>query len=264
MYRQALALFKKSCPALFYAMRRIKRRGAFRQNLGGAEYRAAKALINRHGKIVLNGPFKGMVYPHPGVFEAFLAKMMGSYEKPIHEAVEELIHRKPRMVINVGCAEGYFAVGLAMRLPETEIFAFDIADEPRFYCRETARANGLESRINIQGRADAGSLTPLLGVRAAIVCDCEGFEDELLDPVKIPGLRSTDMLVELHDHLIPGVRERLLSRFGTTHDIELIDDQPRNEGDYTQLESVAKADRAYVIREGRAVQMQWLWMRSRS
>jgi len=35
--------------------------------------------------------------------------------------------RRPTVFLDVGCAEGYYAVGFALSAPETEVFAYDIA-----------------------------------------------------------------------------------------------------------------------------------------
>src|SRR5271170_2035809 len=41
------------------------------------------------------------------------AKLVGLYEAELHPALHDLALTPPPVVINVGCAEGYYAVGLA-------------------------------------------------------------------------------------------------------------------------------------------------------
>lgn len=47
--------------------------------------------------------------------------LVGSYESELHLQIEQLILERPQVVIDVGCAEGYYAVGLAQRLPDATI-----------------------------------------------------------------------------------------------------------------------------------------------
>jgi hypothetical protein len=42
---------------------------------------------------------------------------------------------------------------------------------------------------------------------------------ELLDPVAVPQLISTDILVELHEFIKPGVTRTIFSRFCDTHSV---------------------------------------------
>jgi hypothetical protein len=93
------------------------------------------------------------------------------------------------------------------------------------------------------------------------MCDCEGFELDLLDPARIPELETVDILVELHDFIRPGLTADLLSRFRTTHDIRLIDTTDRNPDDYAVLKDVAPNDRYWAVREGRPAKMQWSFLK---
>src|SRR5271165_2199287 len=84
------------------------------------------------GNIVQRGPFAGTAILQEkswGNAGDLAAKLLGFYEEELHDAVEEAIAGNPDLVLNVGCAEGFYAVGLARRLPESRVIAFDI-DQP--------------------------------------------------------------------------------------------------------------------------------------
>ena len=52
-----------------------------------------------------------------------------------------------------------------------------------------------------------------------IIMDVEGAEDNLLDPVRVPGLRRAEVIVELHEHVVLGITERLrAARFAKSHE----------------------------------------------
>ncbi len=85
-----------------------------------------------------------------------------------------MIARGYETVVNVGCAEGYYAVGLARRMPTAHVHAFELVDETRRTCELTARLNGVEGRVSVSGAAGAGDVAPALRGRRLVICDCEG------------------------------------------------------------------------------------------
>lgn len=56
------------------------------------------------------------------------------------------------------------------------------------------------------------------------MCDIEGNELELLDPLISPALKFMDLIVESHDCFNSTSTETLLSRFKDSHYITLIED----------------------------------------
>jgi hypothetical protein len=55
-----------------------------------------------------------------------------------------------------------------------------------------------------------------------IFCDFEGFEKELLDPIRVPNLKFVDIIVDAHDCYVPNVTEELIKRFYLTHTATII------------------------------------------
>src|SRR5262249_34123991 len=79
------------------------------------------------GNKVKTGPFEGMeIIQSPYWNDGNnISKLVGCYEYEIHSAIERAIERRPATIINVGCAEGYYAIGFARRLPGSAAIAFD-------------------------------------------------------------------------------------------------------------------------------------------
>jgi hypothetical protein len=48
-------------------------------------------------------------------------KFLGTYERELHRVIERAIWRRPKYVLNIGCAEGFYAVGLAIRLNDAQV-----------------------------------------------------------------------------------------------------------------------------------------------
>src|SRR6516164_11669035 len=62
---------------------------------------------------ILTGPFSGMAYLNTSDFGPIAPKWLGSYEMEIQDLVGELCGSGYPTIVNVGSAEGYYAVGFA-------------------------------------------------------------------------------------------------------------------------------------------------------
>jgi hypothetical protein len=210
------------------------------------------------GRAVLAGPFQGMELPDAASWGDgdFLPKLLGTYEANLHQAVIAAVARRPDPVINVGCAEGYYAVGLARLLPGAAIHAFDIDAAALQVCAAAAAANGVGARVRLEGLCTAARIAELCAGhrRALLVLDCEGAERELLDPA---ALASCDVLVETHDFIHAGLADELEARFRATHRVERIA-QGGRDPNAAALAKLAESDRWLLVDEGRPESMVWL------
>jgi hypothetical protein len=127
---------------------------------------------------VQNGPFAGMRYPKAAsIGSALVPKLIGCYEKELHTVIEEICATDYTSIVDVGCAEGYYAIGLGMRLSNASVMAFDTNEEAIALCNEMARLNNVSSRLITGGFCSDLLLSRLpLGDRSLIICDCEGYE----------------------------------------------------------------------------------------
>jgi len=140
----------------------------------------------------------------------------------------------------------------------------------RYYFRRLSRGNGVSDRIEIQGECVADSLhEALAGARCpALICDCEGAEDGLLDPDRVEPLRRTLILVETHDGMVTssgvleGVTRRLQERFQPTHDVEVISSRARTLDDLPFGCDLTGDEAAEAMNEGRP-RAEWLFMKPR-
>jgi hypothetical protein len=154
-------------------------------------------------------------------------------------------------------------VGLANRLPNAKVYAFDIDAHARELCKTLAEQNGVSARVSVAGECDHKGLQVLTGSRVLVVCDCEGCELGLLDPELVPGLKESDLLVELHDMVDPSITPTLMSRFRPTHDITLIDATERDPSQFADLKKFSPATQRTAVAEFRDAQMQWAYMRAK-
>ncbi len=173
-------------------------------------------------KTVLSGPFQGLQYPdYISYGSALIPKFLGVYEKELHPWIVDIISKRYAKIINIGCAEGYYAIGFAMRIPESQIWALDISFEALRDCEKMAKANHVENRLHILKMPNVPDLNKLLVKNTFIFCDCEGDEALYFNPKKFPELATCSFLVELHEKKHPHEQAIFVENFRRTHTIKM-------------------------------------------
>jgi hypothetical protein len=221
---------------------------------------------------VCQGPFRGMRYVALAYCSEILPKLVGTYESELVPAIETICRSSCDRIVDVGAAEGYYAVGMSLRNPAARVVAFETNPSARHYLRSLARRNGVSGRIAIRGECTLDALRDALdgARRPALISDCEGAEDPLLRPDRVEPLRRAWIVVETHDGLateggvLEGISRRLHERFEATHEVEVIasrarrrEELPRDCAVLTDPEADAAMD------EGRPW-AQWLFLKPRA
>jgi 2-polyprenyl-3-methyl-5-hydroxy-6-metoxy-1,4-benzoquinol methylase len=224
-------------------------------------------LFNTQGGNVMSGPFAGMtMLPDVSWGDGDLApKLLGCYEAELHPTIAKAISRKPKNIINVGCAEGYYAIGMARALPQSRVFAYDTNEAAQAICGRALAANHVGARAEVGGTCTFDTLRDTISKhdRTLLFVDCEGGELALLDPEQVPGIQGCDVIVECHDFLNPSITPTLRQRFAKTHDVELISEGPRDPNKFPVMQRWQSTDRWLAVNENRPVTMNWLvcWAR---
>jgi hypothetical protein len=231
--------------------------------------RVATKISAADGLVVQGGPFRGMRYlPQLATADGLLRhavvpKLLGCYEAELHDTLTCVFGRRYQRIINVGCAEGYYAVGLALQMPEVPVLAFDIDSGERALCGEMALANGVADRVEMRGECTVDELRALAPGESLVVCDCEGCELTLLRPDLVPGLRTCDVIVEMHDCVDPTISRTLSARFAPTHDVAILPKIDRNPETYPALGGLTPYQRRLAVSEFRWGPLQWAFLSSR-
>jgi hypothetical protein len=225
----------------------------------------SEEYVRRMGLRVRRGPFTGMQYI-PGLERSsgdLVAKLAGTYECELHEALEEWIAAAHTQVIDVGAAEGYYAVGLAVAMPHVTVHAYDIDATARELCAALARRNDVGERVRVGGACEPATLASFPDRGVALFSDCEGYERTLLDPELAPQLRTWPIIVELHEFIDPSITELIRARFRASHEIDIIEARGRGDEELPELEFMTPAQRAAVLSERRPGRMRWARLRPR-
>jgi len=223
--------------------------------------RLAEQILVRCAGTVQRGPFAGMVFPF-ATWDA-PAKCIGSYECELHDEVERIFEREYWAVINVGCAEGYYAIGLARAMPGALMYAYDTDPEAIAKCKQLAEANTVPpDRLKFGGEVTHQVLDELCRPNSLVIVDIEGGEAALLDPASAPHLAQVDLLIELHHNVVPNIEQVLRQRFARTHSIRSVDSEPRIDASrYPELDGLTPHEQALAMFE-RPIVMRWLILES--
>ena len=215
---------------------------------------------------VSSGPFRGLRYPNAESYGSMLLpKLLGSYESELHPILERMLDNEYKAIVDIGCAEGYYAVGLGLRFANANIYAFDTSSKARQMSAEMAVLNGIQDRCHIGGFCDEGTLRSIpLGDRALIVSDCEGYESVLFNTAMAEFLRQHDVIVEAHDFIDIDISPKLRRIFSKTHSVESIqstdDIEKAHTYQYEQLRPYTTKEKCEILGEHRPGIMRWLVM----
>ena len=221
------------------------------------------AVTQLGGRRVLAGPFAGLQFEERTTWSCLVAKLVGAYEAEVIAELELLLSPPHRdeydLAIDVGCADGYYAIGLARRLPRAKTIAYDLDPLARKVVRQMATRNGVSERVTVSAACTPEELQGRLNAceRALIVCDCEGYEDVLLDPAQVPALAKADLLVEFHDGIVPGVSQRVCDRLSVSHHVKIIHPAPRRVEDFPAMKTLPAKDAARLLDEMRGTSQCW-------
>ncbi|WP_309087782.1 hypothetical protein [Phenylobacterium sp.] len=213
-----------------------------------------------HGPRIIGGPFEGMEYVARATEGALLPRLLGTYEAELHPHLEAFRQEGVDCIVDVGCAEGYYAVGLARLMPEVVVYAYDLDPNAREACGELARRNGVADRIVIRELFRPQDFQTFANQRVLVIMDVEGAETELLRPDLAPALAGMRLVVETHSAgKLLAVRER----FEPTHHVQRIDIEGKVADLPPWLRELGHLDQLLAVWEWRGIPTPWLVMRPR-
>jgi len=225
----------------------------------------AQTFIGRTGAtVVAGGPFAGMTYVNSATEGALIARLLGVYESELHLHFEAFIAEGLDCVIDVGCAEGYYAVGLARRMPDVTVYAHDILAAARSACAVMAAENGVAERVVIGGEFQPEDFQQFAGRRTLVLVDAEGAEVDILDPARGPALTRMNIIVETHDLYRPDTLATLMERFSPTHSIQKVDQDFKAYDQPDWVKDLNHLDQLLTVWEWRERPTPWLVMRPKS
>jgi hypothetical protein len=223
-----------------------------------AKYRCQliqNTLLQHHGATVLSGPFSGMQFVEQSAEGCHIPKLLGCYEQELHPFVMQMAQRGYTRILNIGCAEGYYAVGLKRLYPQLEVLAFDINPVAQESCRQLAARNNVA--VPVGGLFTPEDFEQYTDGKTLVWCDIEGAEAELLDPEKCPALAGMDLVVELHPSGAGHTAQSVPQRFSMTHTVTMVGPGGRTPVLPAFLQHLGHLDQLLAVWEWRSAPTPW-------
>lgn len=218
-------------------------------------------FLVHHGPRITGGLFEGMEYVTRATEGALLPRLLGAYEAELHPHLLAFRDEGVDCIVDVGCAEGYYAVGLARLMPQVVVYAYDIDPRARAACAELARRNQVADRVVVRELFRPQDFQSFANRQVLVIMDVEGAETELLRPDLAPALAGMRLIVETHGaDKLTGVRER----FEASHDIQRVDIEGKVGELPPWLRELGHLDQLLAVWEWRGCPTPWLVMRPKA
>ena len=215
--------------------------------------------------VVQDGPFQGMKYECHSIWSSYYPKLVGSYEFELQPIIRYLFQKSFDTVINVGAAEGYYAVGWALSCENSKIIAVDPLAAAQRELVSLAKQNNVQEQIAVKTWVSTTRLSAWIKGKTLILMDCEGSEIGYLNPEQCKQLMNTDILVEIHDfddH--PDIGKQLAARFSPSHRINFIHQEERKHSNFQIIAEYDLKSQNYLLDEQRPKSIYWIYFESKS
>lgn len=171
--------------------------------------RRRRVSLEVHQKLrgtVRYGPFSGLLLSRDSTWgqSDLGAMVLGLYEREILNWIKSNLvtgAQNHKIFIDIGAADGYYAVGMLVSGLADRSICFEINDASREQIRQNAKLNGVDERLEIHGDARTHLLKVLRTLRKPpmlVLVDIEGSEYELLTPQILDQLKGASLLIEIH------------------------------------------------------------------
>ncbi|GGB45626.1 hypothetical protein GCM10011316_17120 [Roseibium aquae] len=189
------------------------------------------------------------------------AQCLGLYEKEILDFISA---RAPfDTFLDIGAADGYYAVGLLHAKKTRKAICFEISEEGQRAINENWQRNEKPGELEVHGEAtkkNIASVASNLTDKTLVLIDIEGFEFQLLSKKVIAALGKCTVIIEIHNW-IDGFENKypdLLKNLDRFFDIAIISPSERNTQSIELLRSYTDDNRLLVSSERRPCLMRFL------
>ena len=190
--------------------------------------------------------------------------LLGLYETEVLSALKE-VSAKRKTLIDLGAADGYFAVGCLYSKMFEKVYAFELFEKSQKNMRYNSELNKVSDQLQIFGKAVNELPLQLLnnGVdfsQSVIICDIEGGEFELFSDEVLGAFKNAVIIIEIHDWHEDGVNrfQSLQDRASKYFNITKLTTRSRDLSIFPELKNLNDDDRWLVCLEGRHYLMTWL------
>ena len=216
---------------------------------------------------VANGPFTGLELSRDSWWSAADRGMMllGYYEAEVLAQLADLCDGAA-WLIDIGAADGYYAVGAVKAGLVPSAVCFEMSAEGRSVIQSNSAMNGVSDEIVVLGLAGRNFLDEIPPEAwsedrpAVFLFDIEGGEFDLLTEDVLRRLRWSSLIVEIHEPIRAKERraDSLIERASKYFDVQIITTGARDPGACQLLELWSDDDRWLLCSESRTYLMRWM------
>ena len=250
-----------------FEQREIWREETIRQR----QKRISLELFKMLNGTVKYGPFKGLRLTHnPWWGQLDLgSQCLGLYEKEILKFIENIEDGQFTNFIDIGAADGYYAVGILSTGKIQRSICFEKTDKGREAIFTNWKNNGAIGQLVVKAKANFESIATLTEhdlERSLILIDIEGGEFELLNNDTIHKFRYSKILLEIHNWVTDFEEKykNLLISLDEFFCIKIIKRVDRQVDNYMELRDFTDDNRLLLISERRPCLMRFLELTPKS
>jgi precorrin-6B methylase 2 len=249
-----------------YAKATMQEREKWRkETIRDRQERISIEVFDLLGGVVKYGPFKGLKLDE----DTWWGKLdlgsqcLGLYEKELLNEIEAISEDKYQTFIDIGAADGYYAVGMLTSKKVRKTICFEQAQKGRDAILSKWDKNGSVGDLSIHGEASISTLSMLKKseVKNSItLIDIEGGEFDLLNMETLKLLSSSIVFIEIHNWVDEFLKRyaTLLREASTLFQIEIISPVERNTLGLDELRDFTDDNRLLLISERRPCRMRFL------
>lgn len=235
-------------------------------NLVEHRFLLGQKIAEELNSTVAYGPFTGLVLDHESQWSGADqgSMLLGMYEREVLDALRDLSADCDHL-IDVGAADGYYAVGALVSGLFDIVVCFEIDQLGQQVIAKNAAANGVSDRVSILGEARRDFVQQALAEtevdlsRTVVLMDIEGGEYSLLNDEVIQVLRQSRIIVELHhfDDADESAERLLRQRLEDTFKVTYVRQGSRDPNQIPLLRNWSDDDRWLMCSESRSEVMEW-------
>jgi len=264
MIRRIIRVIKRDGASLFLIRLLAK---ILRVDIGyqASKNKAWQILEKKYGHVIAYGPFKGMKLSDEVWWSNNdrITQMLSIYEEHILARLKNFSTQGASRFIDIGAADGYFAIGMAYSKIYSKVYAFEIEPKGQKKIKDNSAVNHVENIVSVFGEADYSSIQNLLreNIKTSFLIDIEGSEYQLLDEQMLSLVSSCYLICELHPWLVDDgdqLQRKLIERARKKFNVELIKRETYSPNIFSELDDLSDEERLIAVGEGRRKNMQWL------
>lgn len=232
-------------------------------------------IIKLSNSKIVNGYYKNTYFLNKSHWSKFdhASKLLGLYE----EQVQDLIVKTQREnnlknFVNIGCGEGYHALGLIKNNFFDKSICYEISEEARTILKENLKKNNIADKVQIKGEAKNNQINKdLVNLKieeTLFLIDIEGKEFSLFSDNDLNFLKKGFLIIEDHNFMISdnALKNNFYSSVKKYFNISIIQNGSRNPFnlDFDFMNKLNDDSRFLILSECRSQKMQWIFLSPKS